>query len=486
MSCTTCDDRITGFFTKAKELQACFGYNLTRGIAVGNTCKIKDAEMNLENIRSMSWLLSKHQQGLEEMCLCNDAGSNISFKSEEFINDTLDVNGPPTTWPELWKGVLKNTKSDKIVSLSSRSLDLYDPVCELTFGVGNSTCRLNPNTHKSLRFWEWNGNTPTLLFDTGEIFNGINSYEVVSFYYSELHDSYFVRVEDNVDGSLLFKISADFSSVVKVVLNVAANPQPYDPQYVICEVADSLNYIFVNTAAGLGVYSLANLALIKTINTAGVSYQKITWDNCNCTLFLTGGGDAANAVIHVVDVIAGTITNLLNSATLKNNTSIITNAGKLLVLTSDNVNNQLVLQKWSSCAASALLSTTSTGINMGLVTPGFITIHTFVEDEHGNIFIVYLPAGGSVSLSVFDKDFNLKYTRDLNWGTLGNNINNSWSNTNISNGFLITHRIQQNGVNGTETYYLELENLDNPKPKCISLTDEEVCDMVEKINSITC
>ena len=56
----------------------------------------------------------------------------------------------------------------------------------------------------------------------------------------------------------------------------------------------------------------------------------------------------------------------------------------------------------------------------------------------------------------------------------------------ISNGFLITHRIQQNGVNGTETYYLELENLDNPKPKCISLTDEEVCDMVEKINSITC
>ena len=64
----------------------------------------------------------------------------------------------------------------------------------------------------------------------------------------------------------------------------------------------------------------------------------------------------------------------------------------------------------------------------------------------------------------------------------------SVSNINFTSTNLIVHEINQNGVGGTVSYYLDydLDSLENPRPKCISLTDEEICDMVEKINRITC
>ncbi len=494
MSCTTCDDKITGFFTKAKELNACLGYNLTQAICVGNKPKAICAERDLENIRSMSWLLSKHQAGLEEMCLCGGADSNVRFVSEEFVNNTLDVNGPPTTNVELWKGVLLNSKSNELISVSSRALDVYDPACEAIFGTENALCRLNPTTHKSLRFWSWDDNVPTLLFDTGEIFDGIQEFELVSFYYSELHDSYYLKVNSDagaITGPILIRVSSDFTSVNVVGLNGVNVPTAANPDPVLMEIADGLNYIFIKRDAdNLDVYSLADMTFVKTIVTTGFPYQKMTWDSCECNLILTGGGDNGNAVVHVVDHITGVVTNKYNTALFKNNTSIIKNDGKLLVLTRDESTFTMVLEEWNTCDNMTMVNSVNTGILMGAGVPEFATIHSLIEDEEGNLYITYIPSGGTASLAVFDKDFNLKFTRSLGWGPFGSNLPNSWTNSNINftSTNLIVHEINQNGVGGTVSYYLDydLDSLENPRPKCISLTDEEICDMVEKINRITC
>jgi hypothetical protein len=255
------------------------------------------------------------------------------------------------------------------------------------------------------------------------------------------------------------------------------------------EVVDSLNFIFIKRDAdNLDVHSLVDMSLIKTITTTGFLYQKMTWSECECNLILTGGGDGANGVIHVVDHVALTVTNKLNTASFKNNTSIITNDGKLLVLTRDENTFEMVFQKWSTCDDMMLLDTVTTGISMGAAIPEFATIHSLIEDADGNILVTYIPFGGNVTLAVFDKDLNLKFVRDLGFGNTGSYIANSWTNTNINSvgTNLIIHDINKNGVGGITSYYLDYDSksLERIKPKCVELTDAEINNLVNKLNGI--
>ena len=491
----SCDNKIDSFFSKSKGLLADLSYGLYKEITFGNTSKAQEYEKHIQDIESISWLLERHERSTCSCspisCLCSGAASDASFSSEEFINGTLDQNGQQPYLVELWKGVLKNTKSGKLISLSSRALDEYDPACELINGDRSPLCRLNPGTHKSLRFWEWEGNVPTMVFDTGEIFNGIQNFDVVSFYYSSLHDSYYIRVEDLVDGSLLFKISSDFTDVQKVVVGTNPSPQGASPQYVLMEVIDSLNYVLVNDEPNQNilVYSLADLTLIKTIDRTGVFFQKMTWDESECNLFLTGRADNDPAEVNLLDINSGVITNKLTDSALRNNTSIITSDGNLLVLNYDTTGflNEMVFQKFNTCDDGELIETINTGINLSIGVAEFIVIHSLLEDKDGNIIVTYLLQGGNTEISVFDKDFNLKFTRDLDWGVFGANLPNSWTNTNIlDDGTLIIHEPQQNGVGGTETYYLDYntEALEVLNPGCVVLTDDEVCSLINKLNGI--
>jgi hypothetical protein len=493
-----CSSKIDSFFSKARKLNAGLSYAVYKELQFGNTEEAEKYEKSLQDIKSISWLLKKHEYSTcdcnKHDCLCPGAASNPTYNLEEFISDTLDVNGPPTTFPELWKGVLYNKKSKQVISVSSRSLDVYDSACELALGSENPQCRLNPNTHKSLRFWSWEDNVPTLLFDTGEVFDGIAAFELVSFYYSELHDSYYLKVNSDsgaTTGPVLIKVNSSFSSVQVFGLNGVNVSTANDPSPVLMELSDSLNYIFIKRDDdNIDVHSLVDLTVIKTIDTTGFPYQKMTWNDCDCNLILTGSGDAGDAVIHVVDHIAGTVTNKLNSSSYKNNTSIITNDGNLLVLTRDESTFTMAFQKWTACDDMKLISTVNTGLLMGAANPGFITIHSLIEDKDGNIFVVYLPLGQNVTLAVFDKDLNLKFQRDLgvDFGSLGDQIPNSWTNDNINNSQtnLIIHNISKNGVGGLTSYYLDYDSksLERIKPKCIELTSEEISVLVNKINYI--
>jgi len=492
----SCDSKIDSFHSKSKGLLADLSYGLYKEVNFGNTKRANEYARDIQNIESISWLLDKHEKSTcgcaPVSCLCTGASSNPSFGSESFVSNTLDVNGPPTTNVELWKGILYNNKTKQLISVSSRALDVYDPACEIINGTRAAVCRLNATTHKSLRFWSWEGNVPTLLFDTEEIFDGIQEFELVSFYYSELHNSYFLKTNSDagsVTGPIVIKVSADFSSVVVYNAGGVNVITASDPSPVLMEVVDSLNFIFIKRDANnLDVHSLVDMSLIKTITTTGFPYQKMTWSECECNLILTGGGDSANGVIHVVDHTALTVTNKLDTALYKNNTSIVTSGGKLLVLSRDENTFEMVFQKWNTCDDMTLLESVNTGVLMGAGTPGFQAIHSFIEDADGSILVTYLTAVGSVALSVFDKDFNLKFTKDLGFGSLGANIPNSWTNTNINfaGTNLIIHDINQNGVGGVTSYYLDysVDSLEIVNPTCVVLTDEEICSLVNKLDGI--
>jgi len=492
----SCNSKIDSFFSKAKKLKAGLSYAVYKELLFGNTEKAEKYEKSLQDIKSLSWLLTKHEYSTcdcdKHDCLCAGASSDVVFNEEEFITGVLDVNGPGTTYPELWKGTLFNPKKGNLISVSSRALEVYDAACEAVLGVENPQCRLSPNTHRTLRFWEWNDKVPTLLFDTGLLFDGIQGFEVVSFYYSELHDSYYLKINSDtatLTGPIVVKVSGSFSSVQVFDvggINVSSSSAP-DP--VLMEVADSLNYIFIKRDAdNIDVHSLVDMVLIKTITTTGFPYQKMTWNDCECNLILTGGGNSGNAVIHVVDHILGTVTNKLDTNLYKNNTSIITNNGELLVLTRDENTSEMVFQKWSSCDDMELLETINTGISMGAVSPEFQTIHSLIEDDQGNIYVTYIPTGGSTTLAVFDSSFVLKFTRDLGFGSLGGSLPNSWTNSNINNSDsnAIVHNVNENGTGGLTSYYLDydVKSLVRIKPKCIELTSEEISIVTNKLNAI--
>ena len=491
----SCNGKISSFYSKANKLKAGLSYAIYKELQFGNTEKAEKYEKSLQDIKSLSWLLDRHEYSTCDCnkydCLCPGAASDPTFKSEEFITNTLDQNGQAPDLVELWKGVLKNEKSGKLISLSSRALDLYNPACEIINGVGSPLCRLDPNIHKSLRFWEWNGNVPTMVFDTGQIFTGISAATVVSFYYSELHDSYYVRVEDQIDGSLLFKFSSDFSITQKIVLPMAPNPIVSVPRFVLAEVIDSLNYLVVNDEVNQNilVYSLVDLTLIKTISRTGVFFQKMTWADCSCTLFLTGRNDGNPAEVHGLNVATGVISSVFIDVNYRNNTSILNNAGELVVLNYSTAggNNELVFNVFSACSNPSLLNSVNTGINLYNGGNVFSVIHSMLEDSKGNIILTYIPQGGTTTVSVFDKDFNLKFTRVLGWGTSGTSVSNSWTNTNIlEDGTLVIHQPQDGGVGGSVSYYLEYESksLERIKPQCIVLTDEEISIVTNKLNAV--
>jgi len=224
----------------------------------------------------------------------------------------------------------------------------------------------------------------------------------------------------------------------------------------VMEVVDDLNYLLVKIDNDLlEVRSLIDLSLLKTITTTGFPYQKMTWNECECSLFLTGnlGG---NAQVHTLDLKTDTLTNHYDSVDYSNNNSIIDKDGNLLIFTVDKSGSSpfsVYVQKWSACGTPQLLETVDTGIEMLFV--DFGNLLGIMEDDYGNIHLTYAdPVLGS-TLSVLNSNYQEVYTKTLydpssnifEYGVFSSNIAPSWTNTGLDLGtaYVYAHSHNQNG-----------------------------------------
>jgi len=474
----SCDSKIDSFFSKAKKLTAGLSYGMYKEIQFGNTEKVERLEKSLRDIKSISWLLKKHEDSVcdcnKHDCLCSGATSNWEVESEEIVDGVIgSING--SFYSDLWKGITFNSKLGKNVSLS-------------TFGDGLSF------THTGIRIYSWEKNVPTLIYEEDGVVD-IDQGSHVSFYYSELHDSYYIKAGTHNNDTMVptvIKVAGSFGLTLSVALGAKGN-LPTDP---VMEVSDELNLLFVRVDANtIEAISLVDLVSFKTITTTGFPYQKMTWNKCDCNLVLTGNA-AGDAQIHYVDPETGLVTNKLSDVSLSNNTSIVTNDGHVLVLTTGKPfpNNIIQFQKWTGCDDGVLVEFINTGILMGAAAADFENILTLNEDKDGNIYVTYVSDTGVTTLSVFDKDFVLKYTKPLpatvgsNFGVFGTNLVPNWTNSNINpeETSILTLPHNKNGVGGDGSYYVDykISLLERIKPQCVVLTDEEVSSLVNKINSV--
>jgi hypothetical protein len=478
----SCDGKINSFFSKAQSFKADISYAMYKELQFGNTEKAAKYEKNLQDIKSISWLLKKHEYSAcncnPSSCLCSGAASDWNVEGEELLDDVLSNPNAPI-FSNLWKGVTYNSKLGKNVSL-------------VTFSDGLSF------THTGIKIYSWEKNVPTLIYEEDnvlDIFQG--SY--VSFYYSELHDSYYLKAGTSTGDTMLpavFKVPGAFNGPTLALAIGAKSNLPTDA---IMEVADSLNLLFIRVDANtIEAVSLVDLLSFKTITTTGFPYQKMTWHSGECNLILTGNNNGS-ALIHYVDVNAGTVTNKLTDPALSNNTSVVMNDGHLLVLTTSQIppGNTIQFQKWTACCDGVLVESIDTGIFMGALTADFDNILTLAEDKDGNIYVTYVSgtlSGSVTSLSVFNKDFVLKYTKQLpatagdNFGLQSEKFVPNWTNNNINPAetsilLLPNHR---NGVGGDGSYFLDykIADLVRIKPKCVELTKEEVNFMVNKLTAM--
>jgi hypothetical protein len=469
MGCSTCNSKITDFFNRAKELRATKSYELTQAVGVGNTKKAKCSERDLENIRSMSWLLSKHQQGLEKACLCDGAGP---FKMEEELIESSSLPDPDTNpqFEELFRGVLYNPKLGKLVSLTSFRREDADP-----------------NYHTGIRIRSWEGAESTIIYEEDNLIE-IELPSWVSFYYSELHDSYFLRtgtrIADPMDNTL-FKVDGGFTSPTISYVTGVKNNNFLD---ITLAVADEKNLLYLRFDSNvIEIVNIVDLTNVAVINTTGFPYQKMTWNPCECNLILTGN-NLGSAQIHYVDVDNYTVTNKLSDASIINNTSIILNDGSLLVLTS-GPSLTVQFQKWSSCANGSLLETIETNL---ATSTDFFNLLNLQEDEFGNIYLTHINGSTKVQLSVFNSSGEVIYTKEipttpnLNFQPFTSSLVPDWNNSFISpsDNTLILNAHHRNGVGGNGLFYLKQRKLLQAKAKCISLTEEEICDLIEKIKRI--
>lgn len=471
-------DQIKSFNCKASDLHCDLTYAYYKEIQFGNMVKAAEYEKSIQDIKSIKWLLNTANGCSCSMALCGNAAGDWTFDSEQIILDTLS-SGTPPDYNETWKGNLYNPKRDSVISLST-----YTPIA-------------GPNNHTGIRLYEWKNGVATKIYELDGILDA-SAGTYTSFYYSASQNAYYLKAgnrNSDVMSPTVFKIHGDLTTApISRVIGARGNT----PSDTVMEVVEELNLLLVRIDSdSIEAISLVDLSSVKTISTTGFPYQKMTWNKNECNLFLTGQGSGGNAVMHLVDIAQGTIVNHLDDSSLRNNTSLITKSGQLLIMTTDPVfpNNTLQFQRWNTCNTPTLLETIDTGLDLAIF-PDFFNLMTLSEDKNGNIYVTYIsdPSAGAVtSLTVFDKNFNIKYTKNitpigLDFGIFSANFAPSWTNTPIvnSDGSIYIHSSNQNGSGGEATYYLDYtnKNLQQVTSPCVELTEDEVCSLINKLNGI--
>lgn len=238
---------------------------------------------------------------------------------------------------------------------------------------------------------------------------------------------------------------------------------------------DKKLYLVDSLGNRIDTFNMETSALLTPISLSATPYVCKYLPNYK-KLFVSG-----SVKFDMINTISGTVTNLSNDATIQRLKPNINSDGKLVTVRNETLSNETYLEVRNPMTGAFVSEILLTSL-MDYVAP---TTAQFSIDNNDNIFLYSIDTDYSVM--AFNKLGDLQLTKSFTpsfWNNTYRVINNSYNKSNRT--LYLPKNTGQSDTN-IASYKFEFDCDDRvelvPDP-CVTLTEEEVCDFIKKIDVI--